>query len=179
MSLIICTMSFDLLRIDDLGGQVVVDLGVGEEALLLAAPISSLSCDWRSSGVLTGRADLDAVAAPFAPLDALPAWRRASDGLGRTPGRRLVCNLGRRYRLGRNRLLRGRHRPGGRDRLGVCAVLAVRGLGRCLPLCRTSSRLCDLAGAGFGAALTFTGRDFCAIAPGVRRGVELHDRMVF
>jgi hypothetical protein len=28
---------FDLLRIDDLGRQVVVDLGVGEEALFLAA----------------------------------------------------------------------------------------------------------------------------------------------
>ena len=41
---------FDLLRIDDLGRQVVVDLRVGQVALLLAAAISSLSCDWRSSG---------------------------------------------------------------------------------------------------------------------------------
>ena len=117
---------FDLLRIDDLGGQVIVDLGVGQEALFLAARDQELELRLpvlRRGGRQT---DLELLGAGLGTLGGL-AKRRSHRGVvllrvAGSDGRRdLRCNagLGHRGALGRHSF--GRLRG---ERRCPCAALA-------------------------------------------------------
>ena len=73
---------FDLLRIDDLGGQVVVDFGVGQEALFLAARNQQLELRLAVFRRAGRQLDLDLLGLFLACLAAgLLGLRRGNDGL--------------------------------------------------------------------------------------------------
>ena len=80
---------FDLLRIDDLGRQVIVDLGVGQEALFLAARDQQLQLRLAIFGRARRQRELEllgaAALARLAGLGRLAGSGRAGCGRGRGP----------------------------------------------------------------------------------------------